>query len=89
MAGQKRKKTDAQKQKCLNYGDLLMWRECPPLFMLLTEYVPRLAQLFYFFSPESWKIVGRSRDDDTQQVVNRRFGSNGNGSVFQSPLTAK
>ena len=30
------KKTDAQKQKCLNVGDLLIWRECPPLFMLLT-----------------------------------------------------
>ena len=82
MAGQKRKKTDAQKQKRLHYGDLLMWRECSPLFMLLTFFVHRLAQHFYFFGPESWKIVRRSRDNDSQRVLNRRFGVNGNGSVF-------
>ena len=42
---------------------------------------------FLFFSPESWKIARRRRDKDTQRVLNRRFGVNGNGSVFQSPLT--
>ena len=66
-----------------------MWREYPPLFMLLTFFVHSLAQLFYFFTPESWKIVRRSHDNDTRGVLNRRFGLSGNGSVFQSPLTEK